>query len=499
MFTAPAVAGATSYLWTLPTGATGTSTTNSITLSFGSTYSTGNLSVRAVGPCGTSAAFTRSVAAYTAVPTSPSAITGPTVNVCAGSTQTFSCSAVATATSYQWTAPTNATIVSGQGTQTVSIAFASNFGASGSILVRSQNCFGLSSNRSLLVYNIPATPGTISGAATNVCPGTSQSYSIVAVPGASSYLWTAPTNATITAGQGTNMATVSYGAAFVSGSLTVRAVSTCGQSAVRSLTVSKNPTTTAVITGQSSNLCGGGQFTYTIAAVNGAVSYNWTAPAGCTIASSNLNTATINVPSTFTTGTLSVACVNSCAGSITRTLALTRLPATPANITGPASVCPSQVGVNFTTPAVTGVTNTWTVPTGATITAGQGTTSMTCTWGTAAGSVTVRGVNACGQSAARSKSLTLLTCMEEQEGGAMDDLSRAEDILIYPNPNTGTFRVHVHEQGAFEVLNSIGQVLQTQRVNEGTAAFEVNGLPAGVYFVRGVSNPSNLQRVVVLN
>jgi hypothetical protein len=89
--------------------------------------------------------------------------------------------------------------------------------------------------------------------------------------------------------------------------------------------------------------------------------------------------------------------------------------------------------------------------------------------------------------------------MEEQEGGAMDDLSRAEDILIYPNPNTGTFTVRVHEQGAFEVLNSIGQVLQTQWVNEGTVAFEVNGLPAGVYFVRGVSNPSNLQRVVVLN
>jgi hypothetical protein len=56
---------------------------------------------------------------------------------------------------------------------------------------------------------------------------------------------------------------------------------------------------------------------------------------------------------------------------------------------------------------VAGVTNTWTVPTGATITAGQNTASMTCTWGTAAGSVTVRGVNACGQSATRSKALTL--------------------------------------------------------------------------------------------
>ncbi|MFN5620314.1 MAG: hypothetical protein ACK478_03350, partial [Flavobacteriales bacterium] len=299
----------------------------------------------------------------------------------------------------------------------------------------------MSANRSLLVYNIPATPGTIGGASANVCPGSSSSYTITAVPGASSYLWTAPTNATITAGQGTNTVTVSYAAEFVSGSLTVRAVSACGQSAVRSLTISKNPTSTAVISGQSGNLCGGGQFTYTIAAINGAVTYTWTAPTGCTIVSSIFNTVTINVPSTFTTGTLRVVAANSCGGSITKTLALTRLPATPASITGPASVCPSQVGVNFTTPAVTGVTNTWTVPTGATITAGQNTTSMTCTWGTAAGSVTVRGVNACGQSAARSKALTLLTCMEEQDGSALDNEVRDNSIAIYPNPNNGQFTV----------------------------------------------------------
>ena len=497
VFTTPAVTGATSYLWTLPTGATGTSTTNSITLSFGSTYNTGNLSVRAVGPCGTSVAFTRSVAAYTAVPTSPTAITGPTVNVCAGSTQSYSCSTVATATSYQWTAPTNATIVSGQGTPTVTIAFASNFGVNGTIIVRSQNCFGLSSNRTLAVYNIPATPATITGAANNICPGT-QSYSILAVPGATSYLWTAPTNATITAGQGTNIVTVSYGASFVSGSLTVRAVSTCGQSAARSLTVSKSPTTTAVISGQSSNLCGGGQFTYTIASVIGAVTYNWTAPAGCTIASSNLNTVTINVPSSFTTGTLSVACVNGCGGSITRTLALTRLPATPASITGPASVCPSQVGVNFTTPAVAGVTNTWTAPTGATITAGQNTTSMTCTWGTAAGSVTVRGVNACGQSATRSKALTLLACIDEQEEGAIDNEVRANEISIYPNPNSGTFAVRVQQAGSYEVLNSLGQIQQVITINESVGSFEVAGLASGMYFVREVRNPANLQRVVVV-
>jgi hypothetical protein len=497
VFTTPAVSGATSYQWTLPTGATGSSTTNSITLSISSTYATGNLSVRAVGPCGTSAVFSRSVFANTTIPTAPSAISGPTTNVCAGSTQTFTCTAVAAASGYQWTAPTNATIVSGQGTQTVSVSFAANFGASGALSVQSQNCFGLSTLRTLMVYNIPGTPGTISGAVNNVCSGTVLTYTIAAVPGASSYLWTAPTNTTIASGQGTNSISLSIGAAFVSGTLSVRAVSSCGQSAARTLALSKNPVTPSAMVGQTTNLCGGGQFTYSVTAVSGAVSYNWTVPAGCTIVTNNGNSIVLNVSSTFTTGTLSVQAVNSCGGTSTRTASLTRLPSTPASITGPASVCPNQVGVNFTTPAVTGVTQLWAAPTGATITAGQSTTSMTCTWGTAAGSVTVRSVNACGQSAARSKALTLLTCMEEEGGAPVE--ARTSDLNVYPNPNDGSFTIRSGRSGSYRLLSSTGQLIYEVQLNDSNNfTFEVSGLSTGFYFLQGVSGSDYVQQKVVV-
>ena len=495
VFTTPAVSGATSYQWTLPTGATGSSTTNSITLSFSATYATGNLSVRAVGPCGTSAAFSRAVYALTAVPAAPTAISGPTTNVCAGSTQTFSCTAVAAATSYQWTAPTNATIVSGQGTQTVSISFAANFAASGSVSVKSQNCFGLSTARTLTVYNIPGTPAAISGAVNNVCSGSVLTYTIAAVPGASSYLWTAPANTTIMSGQGTSSISLSVGAAFVSGSLSVIAVSSCGQSAARTLALSKNPVTPSAMVGQTTNLCGGGQFTYSVTAVSGATSYVWTVPTGCTIATNNGNSIVLNVPSTFTTGTLSVQAVNSCGGTSTRTASLTRLPSTPASITGAASVCPNQVGVVFTTPAVTGVTQLWTAPTGATITAGQSTTSMTCNWGTAAGSVTLRSVNACGQSAALSKAVTLLACMEEEGGAPVE--ARMADMNVYPNPNTGQFTIRASNGGNYQLLNGMGQLLESFTLGgQQPMSKDVQGLSNGVYYLRNVGDGS-VQRVVV--
>jgi len=40
-YSIPAITGATSYVWTLPTGATGTSSTNSISVNFGSTATSG--------------------------------------------------------------------------------------------------------------------------------------------------------------------------------------------------------------------------------------------------------------------------------------------------------------------------------------------------------------------------------------------------------------------------------------------------------------------------
>ena len=57
-------------------------------------------------------------------------------------------------------------------------------------------------------------------------------------------------------------------------------------------------------------------------------------------------------------------------------------------ISGPSTVC-TGTQVNFSIPAVTGVTNTWTVPPDATITAGQGTDAITVQWGVAAGFVSV--------------------------------------------------------------------------------------------------------------
>ena len=51
-YTVPAISGATSYVWELPAGVTGTSTTNSITVNFGATATSGTITVRGVNNYG---------------------------------------------------------------------------------------------------------------------------------------------------------------------------------------------------------------------------------------------------------------------------------------------------------------------------------------------------------------------------------------------------------------------------------------------------------------
>ena len=122
---------------------------------------------------------------------------------------------------------------------------------------------------------------------------------------------------------------------------------------------------------------------------------------------------------------------------------------------------------------------------------------MTCTWGAAAGSVTLRSVNACGQSAALSKAVTLLACMEEEGGSPVE--ARMADMNVYPNPNTGQFTIRTTNGGNYQLLNGMGQLLESFTLGgQQPMSKDVQGLSAGIYYIRSV-NDGVMERVVVTN
>ncbi len=488
VFSTTAISGATTYTWTVPTGATITAGQGSasITVSFSATQAAGNICVKASNACVTTAQYCRSLTIYTVKPATPVAILGSNIEVCPGSTKTFSVAAVANATTYTWTAPTNASVISGQGTTTVTVSFSAAF-VSGRMSVTAGNCIGTSTARTLTLYNKPATPTTITGSSVGLCAGASGTYTCTAMTGATSYLWTVPAGWTINSGQGTTSVNITP-AAYTSAAITVSAVSACGASTAKSLTIRSTPATPGTITGTTTNVCSAGPYTYSIAAVTGATSYVWTVPTGCTILTNLGTSITMGTSSGFTAaGTVTVKSSNGCGLSTAKTLTISPIPTQPAVITGTSAVCASQQGVTYSTTAVAGMTYVWTVPTGASIASGQGTNSIAVNFGTSVGSVTVKASNGCAFSSVRSFTVTKLTCRMASEETV--EIVENANIEIFPNPGHGTYtlRLNENEGGAKASIYSMtGQLIKQINIPIGTKELPVylNDAAEGIYLLR---------------
>ncbi len=498
VFSTDPIPGATSYIWTLPVGASGSSSTNSITLSFSSTYNTGNLCVRAVNNCGPGANFCRSVQYSSIVPSTPGPISGGNSGACSGNSVTYSIDPVAGATSYQWVAPVSSTIISGQGTTSVTIQYNSGFGTTGTVRVRGVNCAGNSAYSNLTVYGAPAAPAAILGT-TNVCGGSTESYSVNAVNGASGYIWVTPAGCNINSGQGTNSISVTFDPSFVSGVLSCSSTSVCGTSNPRTVTLTSVLGLPGNISGQSSNLCGGGTSTYTIAALSGATNYNWTAPPGCEVVSDLGTSITIDIPVDFVSGSLCYTVSNACGTGPSKCLTLTRNPSTPSSITGNSSVCPNATNIQYSTPQVGTFTYTWTVPSTVTIVSGQGTNTIEVNWGASAGPIFVKANNACGSSANQLRSVGLLSCFSTLDPGDEVSMDYHPRMLVYPNPSNGTFTIQAPFSGQVYIKNELGQIIRSIKLNEDNfASYDVSGLSAGLYFISGEFNGEYYTEKVII-
>jgi len=394
------VVGATSYTWYLPNGASGSSTSNSITVNF-SGFTGGTIYVKAINNCGQSALTGLTVAVLSS-PTTPGPISGLT-SVC--SNQNFVNYSVVNdpeAISYSWSLPAGA--VGSSSTNSISVNFSSFSG--GNICVNASNACGASAQSCLSVSanNIPGAPSSISGL-TSVCANqTGVGYSITNVAGATFYLWTLPSGAS--GASATNSITVDF-TLFSSGNICVQAGNDCGISSssclfVTGISVPPAPSSISGATSVCSNAAG---VVYSVTSDPNATSYVWTLPSGAS-GSSTTNSITVNYTS-FAGGNICVKAVNSCGMSSQTCLAISivAIPAMPSSISGTATPCANSIGVVYSCPAVSGATSyTWTVPSTATLTGGQGTTSITVNFSSTftSGTIKVSSVNCAGSSAQQS-------------------------------------------------------------------------------------------------
>jgi hypothetical protein len=156
------VAGATTYIWTLPAGATIASgeLTNAILVDFATGAASGNITVYANNLCGNGATSPPFAVTVTPLPAASGSITGY-ASVCAGDLGVgYTVASIANATGYTWALPSGATIASGANTNSITVDFSAS-AASGDVTVFGTNSCGngtISPAFPVTVNQVPPAP-----------------------------------------------------------------------------------------------------------------------------------------------------------------------------------------------------------------------------------------------------------------------------------------------------------------------------------------------------
>lgn len=152
----------------------------------------------------------------------------------------------------------------------------------------------------------------------------------------------------------------------------------------------------------------------------------------------------------------------------------------PYSITGAISVSSSASGEVYSVPNTSGSTYVWTVPTGATITSGQGTNSITVTFGTHSGDVSVTETETGG---CKNDPATLYVTVGTTTSIA--EVSATEGKMYY---NTNENSIHTSNISAtalrnLHIYNVVGQDCTPAFSVDGTTIFLQRKLTPSIYII----------------
>jgi hypothetical protein len=407
------VAGSGAFKWY--TGSCGGTLVGSgASVTVGPLSSTTTYYVRVEGGCGTTTCASITITISTAPPANTITAVNVPVSGCVGGFGTATANSSGGALYYSWSAGAGITFGAAHTAgpfQTSSPAVQINFdalppaGTSGwNVCVFAGNACGVSNNKCSFVRAILSTPGAISGSILG-CPGTSGNYSIAAVTGAATYVWSITGAATVS-GSSTSV-TVNFLTGFTSGVLSVHTQTSCGyNSPNRTLSISNSPALPGVISGPAS-VCPNGSASFSIGAVLNASSYTWTCSVAGSVVTPSGTSCFISFPVVVPPNSQVCVTANSaCTSSLVRCKSfISGVPGTPSPISGPAYGNCGFTNIGYSIPSMPLATGGyhWTVPTGCTFT-GEGTNSILVNFPVAfsTGQVCAQGISAaCGAGAFR--------------------------------------------------------------------------------------------------
>ena len=492
---------AISYNWTVSgTGWSGSSTTNSITLTVGS--GVGTISVKATDSCGPGTTYT--FPPFTPLPL-PVEIISSTTSLCVGATTAGFSAAVTTGgpvlpTDYSWSVSGTGWSVSGpNNTSTLTVNVGTGIGT---IVVHATNACGVGPDatfNAVLSATTPPAPTSITPPGL-VCPSTIGVFTTPVIPGATFYTWTV-------SGTGWNPAPPSSSTSINvmigtgTGTVTVSASNGCGTSAVysRNITPSSGPGAATSISGPATP-CSGTNVTLTTPVIPTASSYSWVVSGSGWGGSSSTNS--INVTVGTGTGTITVTPINTCGagGSYTTTIAASSAPGSSFALSTHIVPIHTNIIAFYTGSAPAGSTFTWSFP-GGVGSPGTGSGAQTVYWNTPGQYLIFLTVgNGAGCSSAYADTVDVTAPL-----GLQNLNIQKIDAGIVPNPNNGTFDIlftdPVNQPVSVKLFDMQGRIVYTNDFSNALSkklAIETNNLPPGTYTVTIYVNESAISKKITV-
>jgi uncharacterized repeat protein (TIGR03803 family) len=295
-------------------------------------------------------------------------------------------------------------------------------------------------------FTAPTQPVAITGN-TSVCSGTVNTYSVAAVPAATSYTWSLPSGWIGTST--TDSITVTVGT--TGGNIIVTANNSYGSSVAQTamITVNALPPTPIITTSGASTFCEGDSVILTASAGN---SYLW----------SNGKTTQSNTITTSGNYSVKITNANGCsATSSATTVTVNALPPTPT-ITASGAI--------LTSSAASG--NQWYL--NSVIIVGATAKSYTATKN---GNYSVVVTNA--QSCSASSAIFALSAV------GIAGIENSNSFVIYPNPNKGDFTIEgTVANKELVITNVLGELIFKTKTNSGKTEISLSNMPAGIYFLQ---------------
>lgn len=438
-------------------------------------------------------------------------ITGPSP-ICSGGTATFTINSMLNATSYNWSAPAGATLLSSSGT---SATYQFGTAASYTISVTGSNngCVASAPRTRAVSTALPPTGGSISGLS-SICQTSASLYSITGMTNTSAsttYTWSATNGATLS-GTGTSR-TITFPNAGSSTITVQTANGGCnGTTLSRTVTVNPAPTATYSISGTSS-ACEGTAATFTTTTTSG-VNYNWSlspSTAGTLTSSGSSTTVTFN--GSYTSGATAVTLrmvpsIGSCSKTAsTKSVTVNKYPISPT-LSTPVQACSSAL-FTCTASATYATSYTWSISKALNVGTGTG-PSRTVTMGASAVTVKVtpKNGNCSGTQLTRTVNRQLTGCpLFREDEPAASEIADGEILLsAFPNPASDQISLRIlglkeAESFKFHWYDLSGKLVKSEHPAQLESGSEIilyrNELPAGIYHLRLEGEQTQLHTRVI--